>query len=177
MDDPLADLSADERKALAEIAKARANGEMSRRDMLKGLGILGAGAAVGGGGMAATGTAEAATVGDDPTIGDQAEPWDAWLKDVDAESVATRGAQFDDVAADPTTNGEVQRNGTDIKAYSGGAVRNLSNIGSGGGDVSVSDDGTQVVSAASDLNFVGISVTDDGDSTVTIGDTIDMGTI
>ena len=37
-----------------------------------------------------------------------------------------------DQAADPSANGEIQLNGSDIKAYSGGQVRNLSNIGSGG---------------------------------------------
>lgn len=32
---------------------------------------------------------------------------------------------FEDAAADPASNGELQRNGADLKAYSGGAVRNL----------------------------------------------------
>lgn len=40
--------------------------------------------------------------------------------------------EIDDAAADPSANGEIQRNGGDIKAYSGGSVRNLSNIGAGG---------------------------------------------
>lgn len=34
-----------------------------------------------------------------------------------------------DRAADPAANGEVQRNATHIKVYSGGAVRNLSDVG------------------------------------------------
>lgn len=38
---------------------------------------------------------------------------------------------FEDAAADPSANGELQRNGADLKAFSGGAVRNLSDIGSG----------------------------------------------
>jgi len=48
--------------------------------------------------------------------------------------------------------------------------------GSGGGtDVSVSEDDTTVESAASDINFIGIGVSDDGDGTVTVGETFDMG--
>ena len=34
-----------------------------------------------------------------------------------------------DRAADPAANGELQRNATDVKVYSGGAVRNLSDVG------------------------------------------------
>jgi hypothetical protein len=41
-------------------------------------------------------------------------------------------------APDPDTNGEISFDGTDIKAYSGGALRNFSDIGSGSG---VSDHG------------------------------------
>lgn len=37
-----------------------------------------------------------------------------------------------DRAADPTAPGEIQRNATHIKVYSGGAVRNLSDIAAGG---------------------------------------------
>lgn len=48
---------------------------------------------------------------------------------------------MDDAAADPTANGQVQRNGADLKAYSGGEVRNLSNIGSGSGGA-LTDAGT-----------------------------------
>ena len=47
---------------------------------------------------------------------------------------------FADLGSDPAANGELQRNGTDLKAYSGGAVRNLSNIGSGGQDTATIDD-------------------------------------
>ena len=47
----------------------------------------------------------------------------------------TRSDQFvvADTGSNPAQNGQIERNGTDILAYSGGAVRNLSNIGSGGG--------------------------------------------
>jgi len=44
--------------------------------------------------------------------------------DTDEETV-------NDTATDPTVNGQLRRNGVDLKAYSGGAVRNLSNIGGG----------------------------------------------
>jgi hypothetical protein len=40
--------------------------------------------------------------------------------------------RFIDSGSDPTQSGEMRTNGTDVKVYSGGAVRNLSNIGAGG---------------------------------------------
>jgi hypothetical protein len=59
---------------------------------------------------------------------------------VDAETAIADVLDMDDAAADPSANGELQRNGADLKAYSGGQVRNLSNIGSGGG--ALTDSGT-----------------------------------
>jgi len=68
--------------------------------------------------------------------------WDGsnWISDryaefdaVRAGSVNTSLADITDSAQDPATNGEIRRNGTDIKAYTGGSVKNLSDIGSGGG--------------------------------------------
>jgi hypothetical protein len=38
-----------------------------------------------------------------------------------------------DTSANPTTNGQFTRNGNDVKVYTGGGVKNLSDIGSGGG--------------------------------------------
>lgn len=43
-----------------------------------------------------------------------------------------------DQASDPTANGEIQRNGSDVKVYSGGSVKNISNIGGSTGGVSES---------------------------------------
>jgi hypothetical protein len=48
-------------------------------------------------------------------------------------AISTRLADITDAAQDPVANGEIRRNGTDIKAYTGGSVKNLSDIGSGGG--------------------------------------------
>lgn len=45
-----------------------------------------------------------------------------------AADLSLQTAILKDAAADPSTNGEIQLNGTDIKAYSGGAVVNLSSI-------------------------------------------------
>ena len=47
----------------------------------------------------------------------------------------TRSDQFvvADTSSNPSLNGQIKRNGSDILAHSGGAIRNLSNIGSGGG--------------------------------------------
>jgi len=47
--------------------------------------------------------------------------------------IFTMAIQFGDLVADPNTNGEFQLNGADMKVFSGGAVRNLSDIASGGG--------------------------------------------
>jgi len=62
--------------------------------------------------------------------------WDAGnselTADVNNSAVSTDEAQVNDTSQDPTTDGEIRRNGTDIKAYTGGAVKNLSDIGSGG---------------------------------------------
>jgi len=76
-----------------------------------------------------------------------------------------------DQSADPSANGELQRNGSDVKVYSGGAVRNLSNVGSGGTDTrtNVSDDDTTVVQDTEDINAgTGLDASADGDGTVTI---------
>ena len=141
-----------------------------RRGVLKGLGA----AAVGGAAVGASSGGASGQSGPAGSQGTPEEPNDMYASDLDVANQVSIG----DTATDPSTNGEFRRNGTDVKIYSGGGVRNLTNIGTGsGGDVSVSDDGAQIVSAASDLNFAGISVTDDGDSTVTIGNNLDMGTL
>jgi hypothetical protein len=63
--------------------------------------------------------------------------WDATnselTADVSNSVVSTSLADITDAAQDPVANGEIRRNGTDIKAYTGGSVKNLSDIGSGGG--------------------------------------------
>ena len=41
---------------------------------------------------------------------------------------------INDSTTDPSANGQFSRNGTHLKVYSGGAVRNLSDIGAGGGN-------------------------------------------
>lgn len=72
-----------------------------------------------------------------------------------------------DNAADPTANGEVARNSTDVKVHSGGSVRNLSNIGSSSGAptdaeyVTLSTDGS--LSDERTLNAGdGLALTDNG---------------
>lgn len=42
-------------------------------------------------------------------------------------------AVLEDTGTTPSSNGEFRRDGTDVKVYTGGAAKNLSNIGSGGG--------------------------------------------
>jgi len=61
---------------------------------------------------------------------------DQWLPVTTDTGLATSAVDIDradltDNAQDPTTNGEIRRNGPDIKAYTGGSVKNLSDIGGG----------------------------------------------
>ena len=85
------------------------------------------------------------------------------ILNVDVENLA-------DSATDPSSNGEFRRNGTDVKVQTGGTVKNLSDIEPNTDTrINVSDDGTEVVSEPTDVNFGdNVSVTDDGDGTVTI---------
>jgi len=68
------------------------------------------------------------------------------------------GLDYNDAAADPAANGEVRRNGTDMKVYSGGAVLNMSNIGSGGsGGLSWSIISTNTTASATNGYLVDVS--------------------
>lgn len=73
--DPLADLSHEEKRALAELARASAEGRIDRRDLLKAGGVLGLGALLGGGASTAIDPASAAA-SDSDTDGDVGEPTD-----------------------------------------------------------------------------------------------------
>lgn len=66
----------------------------------------------------------------DVFAGDVTAAGDVSATALDVESVSTS-----DTATDPSANGEIRRNGTDVKVYSGGDVRNLTNIGSGSSSV------------------------------------------
>jgi len=58
---------------------------------------------------------------------DQSNPSD--LADLEGrDTLIDRKAAFSDVNADPANNGEMQRNSADVKVYSGGEVRNLSDV-------------------------------------------------
>jgi len=79
--DKLRQLDDDELDALIELAQARANSEMSKREFLKAAGVLGAGAALGGGAASElTGDAQAAasTVDGDGDIGTPSNPEDVF---------------------------------------------------------------------------------------------------
>jgi len=140
VDDPLADLDTDEREALAELAKARTSDGLTRRDALKVLGGAGVGTMIGGGaGASMTQSAKADPQG---IAGTQDDPWQTfYAQEVrpgdTADAVSLPAAETDeqtitDSGADPAASGEFRRNGSDVKVYSGGGVRNLSNVGSGG---------------------------------------------
>lgn len=79
--DKLRQLDDDELDALIELAQARANSEMSKRDFLKSAGVLGTGAVLGGGAASElTGDAQAAasTTDGDGDIGTPANPEDVY---------------------------------------------------------------------------------------------------
>ena len=59
-----------------------------------------------------------------------------------------------DTSADPTTNGQFTRNGNDVKVYTDGGVKNLSDIGSGGGgaNTALSNLSSVSVNATIDMN-------------------------
>lgn len=65
-----------------------------------------------------------------------------------------------DTSADPTANGELTLNGSDVKVYSGGSVRNLSNVGSF--SPSLSGDYGSPVSVGANLQLDGNVITQVG---------------
>lgn len=78
---------------------------------------------------------------------------------------------FEDSTADPSANGELQRNGADLKAYSGGAVRNLSDVGAGaltdsGTDTDGGDD-YALPNAADNIDLQGDGAIQNADSITT----------
>jgi hypothetical protein len=88
--DSLAALDTDERAAVAELAQARADGECSRRDLLKAAGAIGtAGLAAGGSAFALTGSAaaDASTSDSDPDVGTPSNRADIWAAGVDANVI------------------------------------------------------------------------------------------
>jgi streptogramin lyase len=70
---------------------------------------------------------------DDETVGDGTTT-------ADHQSLSTGQATVGDTSTDPSVNGEVRRNGSDVKVHSGGAVQNISDIGSGGLTTKTIDD-------------------------------------
>jgi hypothetical protein len=107
----------------------------SRRDLLKAGGAGVAGLLLG------SATSGNAAAGSDSVgqIGTQANPVDAVLEDVYDDGgnqpmsfPGDGSVSIADTQTDPSSNGELQRNGTDVKVYSGGSVRNLSTIGNSG---------------------------------------------
>ncbi len=52
---------------------------------------------------------------------------------VETEEVESEKVSIPDTSSDPTSNGEITRNGPDIKVHSGDGVLSVSNIGSGSG--------------------------------------------
>ena len=90
---------------------------------------------------------------------------------------------IEDSVADPTLNGNFRRNGNDVKVFSGGAVRNLTDIATGGGApvgspfVTIGNDGTLTAERALTGTSNQITVTDNGvNSTVVLSTPQDIHT-
>jgi len=101
---------------------------LSRRDVLAAGGGAGLLALLGGAGTAAAGNNEAGT------IGEAANPIDVYGEDVFLQ----------DAAADPSTNGQISMNDSDVKVYTGGGLKNMSNIGSGGSGIFSDSNGDNI---------------------------------
>lgn len=96
--DPLANLSLEEKQALADLAKANNQGRIDRRSLLEAGGIMGLGALVGGGGLyAATDGAEADAVAAD--VGTKADPWQKVYTHAIQAGDGTASLGFDDSVA------------------------------------------------------------------------------
>lgn len=88
--DPFDTLSTEEKQALAELAKAKASGAVSKRDFLKMAGLVGTGAAVGGGGamsIADPASADASQTDSDGDIGTPNDRVDVFADGVNALTV------------------------------------------------------------------------------------------
>lgn len=117
--DPLAELNTEEKRILAELAQAKAEGRMSKRDLLRMGGALGVGAAMGGGGyLAATESAQAAT-NQAGTVGTSGSPVDVEGEDLNVTSIntdeedtgrqnRTHYASYEAESAGAATNTEIQ---------------------------------------------------------------------
>jgi hypothetical protein len=95
------------------------------------------------------GRARAATP--DGYLGSGSDPLGIYLADArkpdNGDPVQLPATLLKDEAADPSANGELQRNGSDVKVYSGGSVVNLSNISGG----ALTDSGTDTADGNGDL--------------------------
>jgi len=102
--DRLAALDDDELDALIEIAQARASGALSRRDLLKAGGTLGALGLVGGSAVGSS-AADASTSDSDSNAGRPSDRVDVFADGVDANSVST--GNLDIEGADLVASGDV----------------------------------------------------------------------
>lgn len=75
-------------------------------------------------------------IGSNDLVADTSAIWnesnDSITADINTQLANTNRLFFPDTNQNPSVNGQMRRNGNDILAYSGGSLRNLSNIGSGG---------------------------------------------
>lgn len=76
------------------------------------------------------------------------------------ESLPAEEVSVEDTSQDPTANGEVRRNGADLKAYTGGGVKNLSNIGTGGDEWTEDGNSPATASAATSITYTTASAWD-----------------
>ncbi|QIO22411.1 twin-arginine translocation signal domain-containing protein [Haloarcula sp. JP-L23] len=97
---PLHDLSNEELEALAELAQARVERRVSRRDVLKGAGALGVGGLLGGGATSAA-SADASDTDSVPDVGTPSNPVDVFGDGISANSVSTENTINNRVQVNP----------------------------------------------------------------------------
>ena len=68
-------------------------------------------------------------------------------------SLSADQADVADTATDPSADGELRRNGSDVKVHSGGAVQNLSDVGSGGPTTTIDDTNSPYLTQDEDVIY------------------------
>jgi len=148
---------------------------ISRRSLLGAVGAAGAGALALGSGNAEAQTGQWGNA--TGSAGTESKPFnEAWVQDLYSQTGEFENeVLLKDTSTTPSTNGEFRQNDSDVEVYSGGSVRNLSDIGGGSDGVDVEEDGSTVVSGVSAINFgTELDASDDGDGSATVTTTGDV---
>jgi len=151
--DKLQQLDEDELDALIELAQARANSSMTKRDFLKAAGVLGTGAVLGGGAASElTGDAQAAasTTDGDGDIGTPANP-----EDVYADALAVFDGANNQIGSFDETGIETPSVDTDRSQTAGVPVYDVTHSDYGAVGDGATDDTTAIQAAIDDADGSG----------------------